>query len=112
MDPVMRVDNAIPYLHEVDGPNYRRLHLSAQGTVPTSGWSSPRLTARIYIEPPADGIQDFDFVAAPPTGPALEVLSPIATSIATMVESWFRGVRIHAKHNTLEPGVVPGEPTP
>src|SRR5438309_5827785 len=45
-----------------------RLLVAVDGTVATSGWSSPRLAPYYYLTPPTDGIWDFDFVADEPTG--------------------------------------------
>ena len=42
--------------------------IRADGLVATAGWTNPRLEPRFYINFPADGIQDLDFVADPPAG--------------------------------------------
>ena len=79
------------------------LVINAYGVVATLGWSNPRLEPRYYIEFPADGIQDFDFVADPPTGMVPQVITPIAAQI-----EWdnppeeLKGVRIHAQTNNVE----------
>lgn len=112
MQPVMRVENAIAYVFTYSGDDGRKLYLSAQGSVNTSGWNDPELKERVYrINPPADGILEFDFNAQPPAGPSSDVISPIATWVETQVPMWFKGVRIYGQHNKLEPEVVPGEPT-
>ena len=80
------------------------LVISSGGFVSTSGWTNGRLEPRFYIDFPADGIQDFDFVADPPLGMALQVISPI---VATPVE-WsdppaaLKGVRVHSQTNSVE----------
>ncbi len=51
--------------------------VSAVGTVPTSGWNNPHLTPWIYVSPPEDGIQDFDFIAERPEGVVLQYVAPI-----------------------------------
>jgi hypothetical protein len=53
--------------------------------------------------PPADGIQEFDFVATPPTGIHLPYLEPITGhgSLSDM-PTWVKGVRIFAKTNDIE----------
>jgi len=81
-----------------------RLVINASGFVMTSGWVNGRLEPRFYIQFPADGIQDFDFVADPPEGITLMVISPIT---AKPVE-WdnppaaLKGVRVHAQSNKIE----------
>jgi hypothetical protein len=75
----------------------------AVGTASTSGWGDGALYPRIYIRPPEDGVWDWDFVAAPPTGVALDVISPIAAQSALFTRpEWMRGVRVHASANAAE----------
>jgi hypothetical protein len=81
-----------------------RLVINATGFVTTSGWTNGRLEPRFYIQFPTDGIQDFDFVAEPPEGMALMVISPIT---AKPVE-WdnppegLQGVRVHSQSNEIQ----------
>jgi hypothetical protein len=76
------------------------LLIVAEGTVPISGWNDAYLVPYIYIQPPIDGIYDFDFVAEPPTGMAAEILLPIIAS-----HTWhkypadLKGVRVNASTN-------------
>lgn len=81
-----------------------QLVIVASGFVSTSGWKNGRLEPRFYINFPSDGIQDFDFVADPPDGMALMVISPI---VAKPIEwasppEYVRGVRIHSQSNKIE----------
>jgi hypothetical protein len=83
--------------------NPPQLHISAIGLVNSGGWTNPRLEPRIYVQFPPDGIQDFDFVADPPQGPAIQVILPVAAS-----ELWenppldkLKGVRIHSATNSI-----------
>lgn len=86
------------------------LDISATGEVPTSGWSNPGLTPWYYIAPPKDGIQDFDFVAAAPTGIVSEVVKPIAVELVVDIDPtdyWgkgrpLQGIRVHSRTNSLE----------
>jgi hypothetical protein len=82
----------------------RRIALiTAYGTTNTSGWSHARLQPYIYVQPPQDGIWDFVFVARPPEGIALDVISPIsATYVWTSADVNFQGARVHTATNTLE----------
>lgn len=78
-----------------------KLRITASGTVPTSGWSNPKLDPYIYIQAPPDGIYDFNFVADPPEGVATQVISPIeAAFIMENLTSDVKGVRVHASQNS------------
>jgi len=78
-----------------------KLRITASGNIPGEGWTNPRLEPFAFIQPPPDGIYDFDFVADPPEGPATDAITPIG-----VVHLWeplppgVKGVRIHAKHNS------------
>jgi hypothetical protein len=109
MAKVTRVEAAIAYVFRND---VDFLMLSARGTVPDSGWTHPQLNERIYVNPPADGIWEFDFDAQPSGGVTMPVISPLASSVRRRVPDWFKGVRIYAATNQIEPEIVPGEPTP
>jgi hypothetical protein len=77
-----------------------KLRITAAGTVPTGGWSNPALQPHIHIQPPPDGIYDFDFVADPPIGPAPQVISSIrATYTWEDLPEGVKGARIHASQN-------------
>lgn len=77
--------------------------VKAEGIAATPNWSNPRLEQRYYINFPEDGIQDFDFVADPPSGIVNQVLSPI-TAYADWVNvpEYVKGVRIHSKFDSIE----------
>jgi hypothetical protein len=78
-----------------------KLQIDAFGTVPTGGWSNPRLIPHVHIQPPPDGIYGFDFVADPPHSPATEVISPVAVSdVWENSPEGVEGVRIHAAENS------------
>lgn len=55
------------------------LQITAAGQAASSGWSNPKLEPFVYVMPPPDGIQDYDFVATPPEPGdiVLPVLTPI-----------------------------------
>jgi hypothetical protein len=77
-----------------------KLRITAAGTVPTGDWSNPALQPRIHIQPPPDGIHDFDFVADRPAGPVPQVISPIqATYTWEELPEGVKGVRVHASQN-------------
>jgi len=76
--------------------------VSASGSVTTSGWSQPDLAPWMYITPPRDGILDLDFVATPPTGIVLQVISRISVVKTFAVPAWLKGVRVHSSQNQVE----------
>lgn len=90
--------------------NPTQIHISACGKASSTGWTKAELSPWIYVMAPADGIQDFDFIAQPPTGISLPVLTPIAAEATTTHDPanyWgegkpLRGVRIHAQTNAKE----------
>ena len=106
MQRVASVESARAFVLKSNPP---QVGITAQGWVPTSGWSNPTLTPWVYIVPPADGIQDFDFVATPPTGIILPVVTPIAAHAVinrNPKDYWgagkaLAGVRIHARENDV-----------
>jgi hypothetical protein len=89
----------------------KTLIITAIGTVPTAAWTNAHLVAFVYVMAPVDGIYDFDFVAQPPTGIPLDVVSVIPATLA-----WpdypddVKGVRIHSSTNFLEKPLSGAEP--
>lgn len=80
--------------------NPPQLRIMAKGKVTSSGWSNPQLIQFNYIQPPPDGIYDFDFVATRPTGIVLTVISDVRTSyVVAPLPKDLKGVRIHSKRN-------------
>lgn len=53
------------------------LRVTATGEVPTLGWTEPKLVRRVYVQPPPDGIWEYEFHAVPPSGQVPQVVSPI-----------------------------------
>lgn len=86
-----------------------KLLVAAAGKVPTTGWTNSNLSAWVYLQPPADGIQDFDFCAEEPGDIVLQVERSVDASLMinrAPQNYWgsgkpLVGVRIHAKANTL-----------
>lgn len=79
------------------------LLIHADGVVRTGGYTNPRLEPYVYIQPPPDGIWDFDFVADKPTGMVPQVLTPIKAEYKW--ENYpgdLKGVRVHAETNSVE----------
>ncbi|MBD2747541.1 hypothetical protein IC232_12630 [Microvirga sp. BT688] len=78
------------------------ISVMARGKVNSTGWTNPRLSHWIYIQPPKDGILDLDFIATAPAGYALYVMCPVCVCFAFPVPSWVRGVRIRSSTNEKE----------
>jgi hypothetical protein len=93
------------------------LLILALGRTSTNGWSNGALSQYIYLTPPADGVQEFDFIAdmSTPGTPVLNVLTPI-TAHAEMPDvdienHWgpgkpLKGIRVHAVANSKLVDVV------
>ena len=81
------------------------LKISCSGRVPTTGWTEPSLVAR-YVQPPPDGIWEFDFVATPPAGPSLPQLSDVQAETEWAVpfgaEPVALGFRVYSSSNSME----------
>lgn len=90
---------------------FHRLLVHAAGTVPTSGWSSPRLSPRFYITAPADGMWEFEFEADAPVGIVLQVVQQMNASGVFPAPPWLKGVRVHASGNTIDAMLVGGKTT-
>lgn len=105
------------------------LVISASGRTTSSGWSNGRLSRYVYIVPPADRVQEFDFVATPPAPDqiVLPVLTAITAefSIGPFDEANFwgpgmplLGVRVYAATNSktslfaTKPGMPPVKTVP
>lgn len=79
------------------------INFKVTGMAPTGGWSGPELLAHEYTTPPQDGIQEFEFVAEPPTNIVKQVLTLItANHVFDPRPSWVRGIRIYASSNNVE----------
>ncbi|WP_157538870.1 hypothetical protein [Hydrogenophaga flava] len=87
--------------------------LHARGTVNTGGWTNGRLSPHVYVTPPADGIWDFSFIAAMPTGPSIQVCSTIESEVLMLsAPAWCKGVRVHASVNSIETSTAMPELVP
>lgn len=82
------------------------ISVSSTGRVPTSGWTHADLAPWIYITIPNDGILDLDFIASPPTGLALQVVSKISITKAFPVPHWVVGVRVHTSTNEMTANIA------
>lgn len=55
----------------------KSIMLTAEGTVPSAGYTRPYFLPRIYIAQPPGGIYEVDVVAKAPTEPAAQAVTPI-----------------------------------
>lgn len=83
------------------------LIVTAEGSVNSSGWKDGQLSPRVYIRPPEDGIQDFDFLARPPAGFVRPVVTDIsAEDVYGRMPGWLKGIRVHSANNAVEVAVT------
>lgn len=78
------------------------LTVEAEGIAPTAGWTNLQLEPHVYINPPADGVQDFDLVGDRPSGGAADAATPVEAAWEGPLEDWVVGIRIHAIANMIE----------
>lgn len=80
------------------------LYIKVKGIVPTGGWTNASLIEYTYVQPPTDGIWDFDFKAQSPEG---RIVTQGFTHIR-VEQTWhgkldvIKGVRIHSSTNQKE----------
>jgi hypothetical protein len=78
-----------------------KLLIEVDAIVLGAGYADPGLLQYIYVQPPPDGIYEFDFYATPPSGPAADVLSVIsAQDRLEPVPKDLKGVKVYASHNS------------
>lgn len=87
---------------ELGTSNPPMVNIATIGQVPTMGWTDPELPARVYAKPPADGIQEFDFVATPPSQSEDNMTSDVAAQAYFVKPDWCIGVRVYAQTNQME----------
>jgi len=77
------------------------ISIQAFGTVTTSGWAEGKLIPYVYITPPENGIQEFDFIAKRPDGIVMEVLTPIVASYHLEDTKWLSAFKIYTSTNEI-----------
>jgi hypothetical protein len=85
--------------------------VTANGEVPTGGYTNVVLVQRVYVKPPADGIWEFDMFACKPSGIVIQVITPVSATI-----KWegpprsLKGIRVYgSKMHQEEPVKWPKE---
>lgn len=99
-EPVYRVDSVDLAILRSNPP---QLQIVAHGTVRTGGYTNATLIEIVYVQPPEDGIWDYDFVAEPPSGPSTDALTPIeARTIRGSIPDGLKGIRVRGETNSVE----------
>jgi hypothetical protein len=81
-------------------PDHDKICVSVAGNVPTSGWTSARLSPWVYFVENGDGYWDMDLIITPPYGIVLEVVLPFSAQGIFYKPKGFKGVRIHTQDNS------------
>jgi hypothetical protein len=79
-----------------------KLLVNAAGTVNSTGWTDGRLVPWMYTSKPADGMINFEFIAATPSGLAMLDMSRITGQGLVELDGWIKGIRVHASAGSLE----------
>jgi len=78
------------------------LTVEAEGIASTAGWTSVLLDPHVYINPPSDGVQDFDLVGDRPAGGSADTPTTVEAAWEGPLEDWVIGIRVHAIANMIE----------
>ena len=98
--PIYRVTTVQLEIQESSPPT---LVVKAEGEVRTTGWTDAGLSRAVYVDPPADGIQDYTFSAMPPSGPSGDQITPVeAEDRWPGYADWVKGVRVTSETNEIE----------
>ncbi|TWU07268.1 hypothetical protein CA54_56730 [Symmachiella macrocystis] len=102
--PNVRVPRILKIEHALLKSNPPTLVVTVTGQVNTAGWTEAKLTRRVYVQPPADGIWEYDLFATPPAGNP-----PAAVAMVKATNRWpnfdataVKGVRVFG----VDDGVV------
>lgn len=76
------------------------IQISVKGKASSKKWTAPDLKSFVYVHNPIDSIQDYSFLAEPPTGIVPQMLTDISVTKTLPLKAWMLGVRIHATSNT------------
>jgi hypothetical protein len=99
-EPVYRVES-VELANLLSNPP--QLSIVAHGTVRTGGYTNPTLIEVVYIQPPEDGIWEYEFVADSPRGPSTDALTPIeAQTVRTSIPDGLKGIRVRGETNSAE----------
>jgi hypothetical protein len=89
--------------HEIQTSDPPNLVITAYGKVPTGGWKQVQLLRRIYVNPPSDGIWEYDMLALPPSGPATQVETLVrAKNQWKAYDQTIKGVRVYGVRSGIK----------
>jgi len=89
-------------IEKVSPPN---LVVEALAQVNSTGWTNPVFIRRVYIQPPADGIWEYDLHITPPSGVSgdeIVKIGPLTNRWEGYDEANVKGIRVYAKDNVIE----------
>ncbi|QGJ70395.1 Hypothetical protein PBC10988_20910 [Planctomycetales bacterium 10988] len=99
-EKIYSVEEVSLYLLKSEPP---KLLIVAKGKSATPNWTNPTLKAVVYVQPPEDGIYDYDFIARKPKGIVAQVITDIDTTILLReIPEGLKGIRVHASDNAKE----------
>lgn len=100
-EAIYSVDTLSVALEKKNPPN---LVLEGLCTTRTPGYTGIELSPRVYIDPPADGIWEFDLIGAPPEGGVPQVLHPDVPFAGRLndLPAWCMGARVIAAVNEMQ----------
>ena len=96
------IDTVISVRISVIKKNPPEYLIEAEGENGMAGWLEPELEQFVYVQPPPDGIWDYNFQALPPEVGAAVITRINADKALTKMPKGFRGVRVHARSNKKE----------
>ena len=95
--PVHSVENVSIEIIKSHPP---QLQIVAEGTVSSTGFTDAMLDETIYIDPPADGVYEYSFVATPPEEAGAPLMTPIrAESLRFPLPNGLKGVSVRSETN-------------
>jgi hypothetical protein len=84
---------------EIIKSNPSQLQVTANGETRTSNWTQIQLQPVVYVRPPPDGIQDYEFIGVPPSGISQPTVTSVSATHVMQKPAWVIGVRVRAETN-------------
>jgi len=108
---------AAELIHSVDDAYYSitntnppQLQVVARGTVTSSGWRFPKLVPYLRQKPPAQGVLEYDFIAAAPAPDRLVTKRHMPIGANNMLHDYYptiQAIKINARSNSKVIKIVP-----
>lgn len=95
----VRIEKILSVNYALEKTNPPNLVVEATGEVPTGGWTQGKLSRRIYVTPPADGIWEYDLYGTPPSQQVPQVVSEISASNRweSFPQGLVKGIRVYGE---------------